>query len=305
MEVKPESLRQFYERTRQNIPEELLNHTVGPHFNVKRRSYTNRIVPYNRRDYYKICLVTGKGVHLSNDKETLIEKSAISFSSPHIPSSYRVLSEEQGGFYCLFNDAFLFNGLKQEIKYESPLFNDSLQAIFELNTEEVERLSHYFTNMEALLQGDYKFKYDMIRNVLQTLIHEGIKLQQPGSTKNVNPSDRVTSRFFSLLDQQFPVDSPGNPLQLMTPSAYAERLNVHVNYLNNLVKRTTGKTTSEIIQERIITEAKTLLLNTDWDAAEIAYCLGFEYPSHFNKYFKKYTLTTPLIFRENVSVPLS
>jgi AraC-like DNA-binding protein len=44
-------------------------------------------------------------------------------------------------------------------------------------------------------------------------------------------------------------------------------------------------------------EAKTLLRNTNWNIAEIAYALGFEYPSHFNKYFKQFTTQTPLEFR--------
>jgi len=302
VDIKTETLEQFYERTRQHIPKEMQNNIGGAHFNVKRRCTVNRVAPYNRRDYYKICLVTGKGVHLSNNKETLIEKPAILFSNPSTPSSYQSLDEGQGGFYCLFNDAFFSSVLKNEIKYESPLFNDSLPSIFILNDDDLLRFSRYFTDMEDLLEGTYKFKYDMIRNVLQTLIHEGIKLQQPGQIKSISPADRVASRFFSLLDQQFPVDSPSNPLQLTMPSAYAERLNVHVNYLNNLVKRTTGKTTSAIIHERIIAEAKILLLNTNWDAAEIAYSLGFDYPSHFNKYFKQYASTTPLLFRETLKV---
>lgn len=300
MEIKTESLRDFYERTRQSIPKELLEHTDGAHFNVKRRTYVNRISPYNRRDFYKICLVIGKGLHFSNNTGTRIEKPSLLFASPYVPLSYQSLDEEQSGYYCLFNGPFLSNGLKQEIKYESPLFNDSLQSIFTLSETDLERFSGYFANMESLLQGTYKFKFDMIRNILITLIHEGIKLQQSDVTVPVNPADKVASRFFNLLDQQFPVDSPANPLQLTTPSAYAERLNVHVNYLNNLVKRTTGKTTGEMIRERIIAEAKILLLSTDWDAAEIAYTLGFEYPSHFNKYFKQHTFTTPLLFRENL-----
>lgn len=302
MDIKTETLEQFYERTRQRMPKEMQNNIGGAHFNVKRRCTVSRVAPYNRRDYYKICLVTGKGIHRSNSKETLIDKPAILFSNPSTPSSFQSLSDDQGGFYCLFNDAFILNGLMNEIKYESPLFNDSLQSIFILNDGDLNRFSQYFIEMEDLLQGTYKFKYDMIRNLLQTLIHEGIKLQQPGQIKNSNPADRVTSRFFNLLDQQFPVDSPSNPLGLTTPSAYADKLNVHVNYLNNLVKRTTGKTTSAIIHERIIAEAKVLLLNTKWDAAEIAYSLGFDYPSHFNKYFKQYASTTPLLFRETLKI---
>lgn len=300
MNIKTESLRDFYQRTKQSIPEELLQHTVGAHFNVKRRIYVNRVSPYNRRDFYKICLATGKGLHFSNNTETLINEPSLLFASPHVPLSYQSLDEEQGGFYCLFNEPFLLNGLKQEIKYESPLFNDSLQSIFTLNELDLRRFSDYFSNMEALLQGSYRFKFDMIRSILITLIHESIKLQQPGLIAPANQADKAASRFFSLLDQQFPVDSPANPLQLTTPSGYAKRLNIHVNYLNNLVKRTTGKTTGEIIRERIIAEAKILLLSTDWDAAEIAYALGFEYPSHFNKYFKQHTCTTPLLFREDL-----
>lgn len=300
MEIKTESLREFYERTKQSVPKDILQHTDGAHFNVKRRTSINRISPYNRRDFYKICLVTGKGLLLSNNKETLINKPSLLFASPYLPLSYQSLDEEQSGFYCLFNEPFLSNGLKQEIKFDSPLFNDSLQSVFTLNEIDFNRFSIYFTDMEELLQGTYKFKFDMIRNILITLIHEGIKLQETGMAVTTNPADKVTSRFFNLLDQQFPVDSPANPLQLRSPAAYADRLNVHVNYLNNLVKRTTGKTTGEIIRERTIAEAKILLLSTEWDAAEIAYTLGFEYPSHFNKYFKQHTFTTPLLFRENL-----
>ena len=45
-------------------------------------------------------------------------------------------------------------------------------------------------------------------------------------------------------------------------------------------------------------EARTLLQNTDWDVSEVAYSLGFEYPSHFNKYFKQYENATPMHYRE-------
>jgi AraC family transcriptional activator of pobA len=152
--------------------------------------------------------------------------------------------------------------------------------------------------MEALLASQYVYKYDMIRSLLQMMILEGIRLQGPVEQDNSN--DRLIARFFNILNQQFPVDSPENPLRLLTPASNADQLHIHVNSLNNVVKKATGKTTREIIHERIVEEAKTLLINTDWDAAQIAYTLGFEYPSHFNKYFKQNTHTTPLLFREQL-----
>jgi AraC family transcriptional activator of pobA len=72
---------------------------------------------------------------------------------------------------------------------------------------------------------------------------------------------------------------------------------VHVNYLNRALKEVTGKPTTAHITERIISEAKALLQHTDWNIADIAYALGFEYPSYFNNYFKRVTGTNPKSFR--------
>lgn len=258
----------------------------------------NRVSPYNRRDYYKVCLVIGEGIYRSRDQEFFVESPSLIFSSPSLPSSWHSTSQDQSGFYCLFNDSFLSNELPHHVKYESPLFNNTVNSILQLGDQEVRTFSNYFAQMESLILTDYSHKYDMIRSILLTLIYEGIRIQGTASAIKINPADRVVSSFFSLLDQQFPVDSPENPLKLTAPAAYAEILNVHVNHLNTVVKKHTGKTTREIIQERIIREAKILLLNTDWNAAEIAYTLGFEYPSHFNKYFRQSTAVAPLLFRE-------
>ncbi|WP_353719091.1 helix-turn-helix transcriptional regulator [Dyadobacter sp. 676] len=293
-----ETLQEFYERTKQPMPAELASQANVSHFNVKQRTCKNRMTPYNRRDYYKICMIVGEGMHLAGGKETPVEGAAIIFSNPTVASSYHAVSETQSGYYCLFNDTFLLNSIRQEIRYRSPLFNPAIQAVIALNAETRERFGHLFGEMESLLSSTYPYKFDMIRSVLQMIILEGIRLQGPVVSENSN--DRLISRFFALLNQQFPVDSPENPLRLLTPAAYAEQLSIHVNHLNNVLKRSTGKTTREIIHERIVEEAKTLLLNTDWDAAQIAYTLGFEYPSHFNKYFKQNTRTTPLLFREQL-----
>jgi AraC family transcriptional activator of pobA len=59
------------------------------------------------------------------------------------------------------------------------------------------------------------------------------------------------------------------------------------------VKVTPGKSTITHISERIANEAKASLLHTDWNVADIAYALGFEYPMYFNNFFKRSTGTNP------------
>jgi AraC-like DNA-binding protein len=110
-------------------------------------------------------------------------------------------------------------------------------------------------------------------------------------------ASRITSVFLELLERQFPVESPNKPLQLKTAQDYAQNLALHVNYLNRMVKEVTGRPTSAHIAERIISEAKALLQHTDWNIADIAYALGFEYPSYFNNYFKRMTGTNPSSLR--------
>jgi AraC-like DNA-binding protein len=74
-------------------------------------------------------------------------------------------------------------------------------------------------------------------------------------------------------------------------------LNVHVNHLNRAIKETTEKTTSQIIAERMVQEAKILLKYSSWTVSEIAYALGFSELTHFNNFFKKHVALSPLKFR--------
>jgi AraC-like DNA-binding protein len=112
-----------------------------------------------------------------------------------------------------------------------------------------------------------------------------------------NAASRITSVFLELLERQFPIENVQRPLELKTAQDFARHLSVHVNYLNSAVKEITGKPTSTHIAERITNEAKALLQHTDWNISEIAYALGFEYPTYFNNFFKKQTGTSPSALR--------
>lgn len=147
-------------------------------------------------------------------------------------------------------------------------------------------------------ESDYMYKDELIRNYISLIIHESLKLEpEENFERNKNASSRLTSVFLELLERQFPIETTDTPLKLKTAQHYAHYLNVHINYLNRAVKEITGKSTTTHITERIITEAKALLQHTDWSISEIAYSLGFDYPTYFNNFFKKQTGTNPKAFR--------
>ncbi len=84
---------------------------------------------------------------------------------------------------------------------------------------------------------------------------------------------------------------------LKTPSEYAARLHVSVNYLNEVVKRSTGFSVSYWILHEVIFEAKRLLVYTNRDVKEIAWELGYIDPAYFSRLFKKHAGQSPLSFR--------
>jgi AraC-like DNA-binding protein len=81
---------------------------------------------------------------------------------------------------------------------------------------------------------------------------------------------------------------------------FAERLNLHPNYLNSVIKSKTGKTINEWIVVRTLSISRSLLKNTELSVKEIGYRLGFSEPTHFNRFFKKHQNTTPVEYRKSL-----
>ena len=79
---------------------------------------------------------------------------------------------------------------------------------------------------------------------------------------------------------------------------YADLLAISTKKLNSITKSFWGITAKEFIEERIIHESKKILLESPDTIKQISYTLGFTEPTNFNKFFKKFTDTTPLQFRE-------
>lgn len=304
-EVK--TLEEFYKSITVNIPKGI-DQAVG-HFNVFKIDEflagvraKKGVMPYNRRNYYKISLINGHNRVEYADKVIDIKKSALLFASPRIPYHYVPQDENQQGYFCIFTDTY-FTSAKNGIALDDlPIFKPGGVPVFQLTDEEFEELAAIFRKMHKELASDYAYKYDLLRNYLMELIHYGQKLQ-PATTQATQhtAADRVTSLFIELLERQFPIESMYQQLELRAASDYAERLSVHVNYLNKTLKESTGKTTTEIIARRVLQEAKILLRHTNWNISEIAASLGFEEVAHFSNFFRKHTSVSPNVFREEVS----
>lgn len=273
-------------------------------FNVNRLeefgcSATN--LPSNRRDFYKISLITKGGGTLSySDKSIQLGDMSLSFMNPMIPYSWEPATDQQTGYFCLFREDFIDANLKNGGLAQSPLFKAGGNHIFFPDAPTGSFLQGIFENMLREMQSGYAHKHDLLRSYVQIIMHEALKMQAPDTYYQAgNASQRISELFFDLLERQFPIDPP-QVIRFKNANEFAEQLSVHTNHLNRALKETTGKTTTEWIAEKITREAKALILHSNCDIAEIGYCLGFEHASNFNIFFKKQTNQTPNQFRKTV-----
>jgi AraC family transcriptional regulator, transcriptional activator of pobA len=257
-------------------------------------------VSTGRRDFYKMGLVTGNMTVHSGDKIVEIKDTALFFVNPKVPHSVVRRSKKTTGYACLFTETFITERARTGILKNSPLFHIGDTPAIPLNSEQAAFMTGIFQKMLAVHSGDYPHKAELIRSCIELIIHEALRIQP---SQNVSPfknaATRITHLFMDLLERQFPIERTGESLRIRTAQDFARGLSVHVNYLNRSVKEVTGKPTSVHIAERITAEAKALLQHTDWSVADIAYALGFEYPTYFNNYFKRVTGTTPKSLRKD------
>lgn len=297
--ARVETISEFYKRKFDWVPADL-RQEIG-HFNVFALDpfvgKHAQPVPYSRRDFYKITLVKGAGTVHFADKLYKVNGLALTFSSPQIPYKWDHTDQTTGGYFCIFDKNF-FHQFGHLEKYA--VYQPEGNRVFELNEEQAAYVEDMFRRMQTELTSEYAHKYDLLRLMVLELIHFALKIDLPSKweKQNQDAASRISTLFLELLERQFPIDELHQVVQVRHASEFARQLNVHVNHLNRAVRKTTGKTTTQIIGERILQESKVLLKHSHWNVGEIGFSLGFTETTHFNNFFKKNTGISPLQFRK-------
>ena len=295
--METESIEEFYLQKIQSVPTNL-NSNVG-HVNVFRIEdcLHGSPVRYARRDYYKITLIKGRNRYHYADKSIEVEGTSLIFFNPQVPYTWESLDDNAQGYFCIFTPAFFTEKSRTPLA-ELPMFAIGGKPSYLLNEVQEQQISTLFEKMIAEINSDYIYKYDLLHSYVNELVHLGLKTEAAVNLyEHPNANSRITAVFNELLERQFPIETPAHRLSMRSAADFAQSLSVHVNHLNRAIRTTTGKTTTTLISERLVGEAKALLRHTDWNIAEISNSLGFEEASHFNNFFKKRTTQTPSKFR--------
>jgi AraC family transcriptional regulator, transcriptional activator of pobA len=163
----------------------------------------------------------------------------------------------------------------------------------ELDATAVKLIKESFSLCMQFFEKRYEKLFDsVLRESCNTLVALVISqyLALAATTDRNESAEVHTKAFKLLLEQEFK--------RIKSPADYAQALHISAPYLNECVKAKTGEPISSHIQQRVILEAKRLLLHTSSSVKEIAVILGYDDYSYFNRLFVKIAGMTPLAFRK-------
>ena len=251
--------------------------------------------------FYQVSLKSGICAELTYGRNTYdFEEGTMVFTKPGQALSFKVAEQmpSKGGWTLMFHpDLIRRSELGKNIEQYSFFSYETHEA---LHLSDDEKAS--ITELVRKIESEYNQNID---RHTQKLIISNIELLLDYCTRyydrqfyvRTNLNQDIVTRFENLLREYFDSEQT---LESGLPSVKycGEKLNMSPPYLSDLLKKETGRTAQQHIQDTIIDRAKTKLLASKEQISQIAYGLGFEYPQHFSKLFKTHTEMSPAEYRK-------
>lgn len=263
---------------------------IGELFQSRKEIMTK---PHRAQFYQIIWNEKGDGNHLIDFNSVHIQDDTILF----IPLNSVSVFDKNGSYEgkaILFTDDFFCKN-NEDLKYlqTTILFSDLYNTAKIKVNPGMSELKVYLNSMET----EFKRQHDISQfNILHNMLHifllqaeREIRKQGFEELKQCPLLDNLV-RFKELLEKNYRNERSVNK--------YASELNLSEKQLHKSTKTIVDKTPKQIIDERVLLEAKRLLVHSSESIKEIAYGLGYDEPTNFIKYFRKHTNNTPLEFRE-------
>lgn len=264
---------------------------------IQRKDYPHKTEQPHKHNYYEVCFFTGgSGEHEIDFHTHEIISPSIHFLRPGQVHVIRRGIEYQGYLLVFSEEFFNLNFQNMEVIPGYPLITQLDNGpILNLNKNEFRDFFQLIENIEKELLNEDEESDKIIVAYLKIFF---LKLRQKFSklvtTKNETSSSMrgLVYRFNQLIEENY--------AQIHHVKEYAEVLGESPINLNRAIKSVTGKTASEIIIDRLILEAKRLLIYSDLNNKEVAYKLNYEDPSYFARIFRRKTGLTPSAFRTQI-----
>ncbi len=274
------------------------DHTSVPFrlYELKPRTQMARFRPHRHNFFELFFFIKGAGYHLIDFERFDIHSGSVHFVAPgQVHLVQREL--DTTGYTILFSRDFFHLHLEnKDHLMQYPFFNQTRRQVLNLEPVMASALEGIF----KLIVQEYaqeKKQDDVLRSLLHLFLLKCRQFytEQPSVAQRLAKEQgawKLIYEFKKLVNQKF--------TEIHQVGEYAQLLSVSPNHLNNSTKQIVGQTASELIQSRIVLEAKRLLMHSAMSNKEIAYALNFNDPAYFSRFFRKHLQMSPSEFKKNI-----
>lgn len=245
-----------------------------------------------QNDYTIYWIQEGKGTYNIDFETYNFQDNVLFFLSPgqvftvdneQIKTAYKLTFKRD--FYCIQTH-------DQEVACNGILFNNIYETPFVKPCEkDTKKLNFILVSLIEEFQQNETAQYDMLQAYLKQFIINSVRVKQENHTIKEDAETRLFKDFSLLVEQNFRT--------LHSVTDYANRLGISPKSITKHFQKLGSKTPSQLIKNRILLEAKRLLIYTDKTVKEIAFELGFNDPAYFTRFFTKAILKSPLQFKKD------
>ncbi|CAM1369646.1 Transcriptional regulator, AraC family [Tenacibaculum sediminilitoris] len=247
-------------------------------------------------DQYKVFWIKeGKGRYNIDFKSYSFEDGVLFFLSPG--QVFSVDSEKIKEAYQLSftRDFYCIQTHDAEVSCNGVLFNNIYETPFVVPSEkETQKLDFILQNLTEEFELEETAQYDMLQSLLKQFIVYSVRIKKEKDVVKESVETKLFKDFSLLVEQNFK--------KIHQVTGYAYRLGLSPKSLTKHLQKIGTQTPSDFIKNRIITEAKRLLLYTDDSIKQVAFDLGFNDPAYFSRFFTKATGQSPKQFKRSYSL---
>jgi len=235
-----------------------------------------------------VLFTKGSGTHEIDFDTYKIKPGSVFTIAPGQIHNWKT-SKDICGYVFFHTKDFYNKGYTTANINDYPFFNSIHNPpLVVLGKDATKKMSSQFVELINEHEQSNKLKFEKI-HCLINLIYIELSRNYLPSVKINNEKYQLKIRLLeNLIDQYFKLKK--------YPYEYAAMMNLSEKHLNRMSKECLNKTTSALIAERIVLEAKRMLIHTKYTVSEIATDLGYEDNSYFSRFFKKHCNITPLVF---------
>jgi AraC-like DNA-binding protein len=252
------------------------------------------LLPYpHRHDFYHVVWVTqGSGSHIIDSERYEVLADTLFFMAPGQVHDFQ-LSADARGFTINFSAEFFALQLQnKKVLDEIPVYqHESPIAAVYLDAAQAASLRRVIDDIAVEYEAEQPGYQDVLRSYLSVFLTKATRYAVPAVAADASLRNlALARRFRGLLEEHFRT--------VTEPAEYANLLHVTERSLNEATRRALGTTANKLIRDRVMLEAKRLLLHSQVPIAQIADQLAFEDPAYFSRCFKKHTGRSPVDYRQ-------